>query len=112
VKLVVANGLRNAIEATESLSEIIDASNRVVVSWGETDRDYWIAIVDWGPGLPLGFDRIFDIGSTTKKDHLGMGLAIAERAALSLSGNVSVTPREDKGTRYEFRWPRRTATSK
>jgi signal transduction histidine kinase len=107
VKLVVANGIRNAIEATESM-DTAGSTNRIVISWGETDRDYWIAVVDWGPGLPLGIDRIFEIGSTTKKDHLGMGLAIAERAALSLGGKITLNPREDKGSRYEFRWPRRS----
>ena len=111
MKLIVANGLRNAIEATESVADSAKLSNRIVISWGETDRDYWIAIVDWGPGLPLGIDRMFDIGSTTQRGHLGMGLAIAERAALSLTGKVTLTPREDKGARYEFRWPRRTAIS-
>src|SRR5262249_55115588 len=59
VKLVVANGLRNAIEATEFVGNIEEVPNRIVISWGETDRDYWIAIVEWGPGLPLGFDRMF-----------------------------------------------------
>ena len=106
VKLVVANGIRNAIEATEATADASRSSNRVVLTWGETDRDYWIAIVDWGCGPPVGIDRMFEIGSTTKKNHLGMGLAIAERAALSLKGKVTLTPREDRGTLLEFRWPR------
>jgi signal transduction histidine kinase len=112
VKLVVGNGIRNAIEATEAAAATtVGFSNRVVLTWGETDRDYWIAIVDWGSGPPVGIDRMFEIGSTTKKNHLGMGLAIAERAALSLKGKVTLTPREDRGTKFEFRWPRSKAAT-
>lgn len=103
--MIVRNGLRNAIEATESFTDA--ASHEIVLNWNETDREYWVAILDSGPGPPHGFDRAFDIGSSTKGgDNLGMGLALARRAIESLSGSIALTPRtEAGGARLEFRWP-------
>ena len=54
-------------------------------------------------------DKAFEVGVTTKPkaDHLGMGLAIARRAAHSLGGQVSLSPREGGGASFELRWPGR-----
>jgi signal transduction histidine kinase len=101
VGLVAGNGVRNAIEASVS----VQAAEPVVVSWGSTDRDHWITVLDRGPGLPVGSHNVFEIGTTTKKDHLGMGLALAKRAALSLNGSLELAPRSPNGARFEFRWP-------
>ena len=101
VGLVAGNAVRNAIEASVS----VQAAEPVVVSWGSTDKDHWISVLDRGPGLPVGSHNVFDIGTTTKKDHLGMGLALAKRAALSLNGSLELAPRSPSGARFEFRWP-------
>ena len=101
VGLVAGNGVRNAIEASVS----VQAQEPVVVSWGSTERDHWIAVLDRGPGLPVGSHKVFEIGTTTKKDHLGMGLALAKRAASSLNGSLDLAPRSPNGARFEFRWP-------
>ena len=79
-----------------------------MVNWNVTDVEYWVAILDGGPGPPYGFNRAFDIGSTTKEgDNLGMGLASAKRAIESLSGSIALMPRSEAGgARLEFRWPR------
>jgi len=108
VQVALANGLRNAVEATESATSE-DGYAPVVVSWDETDRDYYIAILDRGPGLPLGADRAFDGGRTTKKGHLGMGLALADRAVRTMKGKIALTPRQEGGASYEFRWPKLAA---
>lgn len=105
VELAVSNGLRNAIEATLVTAE--DGKVRqVLVSWGKTDREYWIRVLDEGIGLPPGVDRAFDIGTSTKKGHLGMGLPLVARAMETLHGHRSLEPREDKGSRLMLAWPR------
>jgi signal transduction histidine kinase len=86
--IVFCNALRNALEATAALEKEIQKP--VVVTWGETEKDYWLSIVDNGIGLPGGFERIFGIGTTSKIDHLGMGLAMARQAAASMGGDVLV----------------------
>jgi len=102
VEMVICNGLRNAIEAMEAMGKENEES--IVLTWGDTDLDYWIAILDRGPGLPIGSHRVWDIGSSTKKGHLGMGLPIAKQAARSLGGDITLVPRSESGSRFEFRW--------
>ncbi|MEW6160248.1 MAG: HAMP domain-containing sensor histidine kinase [Verrucomicrobiota bacterium] len=101
IQLVVANAIRNALEAMEGVAP----PEPVVVNWGATDRDYWIAVLDRGRGLPSGFSKVFEIGTTTKKGHLGMGLALARQAALTLNGSILLSPRDPSGAKFEFRWP-------
>jgi signal transduction histidine kinase len=104
LEVVFSNGLRNAIEADEEAGR---PDGRVVITWGETDRDYWLAILDQGPGLPAGgASRLFDIGSTTKEGHHGMGLALARQAMASMGGVIAVRSREQEGAALECRWPK------
>jgi signal transduction histidine kinase len=102
IELIVSNALRNAVEASDQLP----TKEAIVVNWDRTERDYWIAVIDSGRGLPSTTHRMFEIGTTNKKDHLGMGLALAMQAAMSLNGKITLAPREQGGARFEFRWPR------
>jgi len=104
IEIIVANAIRNAVEASAGLHH----TEPIVVTWDATDRDYWIAVLDRGCGLPAGSQKIFEIGSTTKKGHFGMGLATAKQAALSLNGRISFFPREGGGVKFECRWPKPT----
>ncbi len=106
VCLSFTNGLRNAIDATLALT--LQETQRypdIVVSWGVTNIDVWIAIIDGGVGFRGNIVRAFEIGSTTKSGHLGMGLATAQQAMTSMGGSVSLIP-ADHGVRFEMRWPR------
>lgn len=102
IQLILANAVRNALEASKDLPP----KEPIVVTWGSSDRDYFIAVLDRGCGLPAATQKIFEIGTTTKKDHLGMGLALARQAATSLNGKITLGPREPLGTKFEFRWPK------
>lgn len=107
IELALANGLRNAIEAVEASHSASDELPPIVINWGDTDQEVWVAVLDKGPGPPLAVDRAFDIGSTNKPDHLGMGLATARQAVESLSGVATLALRsEEGGARFELRWPR------
>jgi signal transduction histidine kinase len=104
--IVVRNAIANAVEATRALKRRSSSNQRIVVSWGETDRDYWVGVLDWGVGLPAQSSSIFEIGTTTKQGHLGMGLALVHRSSLTLHGRVRIEPRPEGGTVFELRWPR------
>jgi signal transduction histidine kinase len=104
VELALRNGVINAVEATREI-DAGDDDHSIVVNWNKTDRDYWVAVLDRGPGIPERAAAIFDFGTTTKEGHLGMGLALAIRAARSMRGDLSIATRETEGARYELRWP-------
>ena len=99
IQLILANAVRNALDASKDMP----VKEPIVVTWGSTDRDFFLTVLDRGCGLPAATQRIFEIGATTKKDHLGMGLALARQAATSLNGKITIGPREPSGTRFEFR---------
>jgi signal transduction histidine kinase len=105
VSLCLTNGLRNAIEASLEVGGDI---GRVptAVAWGTTDVDYWVSVVDLGVGFKGNLQRAFDIGTTIKAGHLGMGLATARQALLSMGGQVILIPNE-RGVRFEMRWPKK-----
>ncbi|CAO1661956.1 MULTISPECIES: sensor histidine kinase [Halomonadaceae] len=102
VRLAVSNGIRNAIEAVNSLGD--ERAHPVTINWGETDVDYWVSVIDEGPGLSGPMQAAFEIGRTNKKNHSGFGLAIARQAMESLNGEVSLEPGANGGARYEARW--------
>ncbi len=99
------NGLRNAIDATMALEAENDVYPDITINWGATDVDTWVTIVDSGVGFRGNVARAFEIGSTTKAGHLGMGLATAQQAMTSLDGSVRLIPGE-RGVRFEMRWPK------
>jgi len=104
VRLALSNGLRNAIEAV--LGSAQNEPHPVVVTWGETDIDYWISVLDRGPGVVGPAESAFGIGKTTKKGHSGFGLAIARQAIETLGGVCTLQPAAQVGARFEIRWER------
>jgi signal transduction histidine kinase len=106
LRLALVNGLRNAAEAIEQVGSR-DQQHPIIVTWGQTDRDYWISVIDHGPGITGSPIPKFEIGKTTKVGHRGFGLAIAKRAMESIGGTVLLQPGTDGGARYELRWERR-----
>lgn len=99
------NGVKNALEAIGSM-DLEAVAHAVVVTWGETDVDYWVSVLDAGPGLPQGSDNCFDFGNTGKKDHAGFGLAIARQAMQSIGGTCELSPGASGGARFDLRWGR------
>lgn len=111
VRIALHNILRNAIEATETGPK---PHGEVVINWGVTDLDSWIAVLDEGSGLPEGADRLFEAGISTKtkgERHFGLGLATALRALESLRGTIRLNPRSPLGVSAEIRWPKEGLSS-
>jgi signal transduction histidine kinase len=102
LRLAVANGLRNAVEAVSSISET--SSHPIVVAWGSTDVDTWIVILDSGPGIVGPPNAAFTIGASTKRGHSGLGLAIVRQAMETLEGTASLQQAHTGGARLELRW--------
>ena len=102
IRLAVSNAIQNAVEAVM----LVGSDEPVIVSWGTTDREYYLAILDRGPGVPPVAEALFEIGASSKRGHLGLGLAIARQASRSLGGEIVLSNLEDGLTRFEMRWPK------
>lgn len=105
VEVALANGIKNAAEATLQAYDSGDPP-AVVISWGETERDCWVSIIDQGAGLPPGFQHAFELGRTSKRGHLGVGLALARQAIETLGGSIALQEGDSGGCRLDFSWPR------
>ncbi|RYZ91576.1 MAG: HAMP domain-containing histidine kinase [Proteobacteria bacterium] len=108
VRLALCNGIRNAIEASISSKSKTEhtssTKSKVIIAWGVTDIDYWISIIDNGPGLASSSSALFQIGKTTKHGHPGFGLPIARQAIETLDGIVSLSNSVTGGANYLIRW--------
>lgn len=103
LRLALCNGIKNALEAALSLSNE-ERRASIIISWGQTDRDTWISVIDNGPGLPSNSTRSFTLGETSKSGHLGFGLGIASQAIETLHGKVELRKSESDGAVFELRW--------
>jgi len=103
IRMVVINGLRNAVESQQTIGRS-PQSHDVTVSWGETDVDYWVSVLDHGIGINGPIETAFEIGNSTKKNHTGFGLAIARQAVETMIGSLNLEPAKDGGALYTARW--------
>jgi two-component system, OmpR family, sensor histidine kinase ChvG len=85
--------------AVDVAADRIDAWCRVVIS-------------DRGPGIPPGhLDRVFDRfftyrpGDPARREHTGLGLAIARAIVDAYGGTISAANNPDGGARFEVRLP-------
>jgi anti-sigma regulatory factor (Ser/Thr protein kinase) len=105
LRLALSNGIRNAMESVVSLQREKE-SHAIVVTWGKTDIEYWVAIIDRGAGIDGPIEAAFEIGRTTKTGHGGFGLAIVRQAMETIGGTAVLQPGASGGARLELKWGR------
>lgn len=104
IQIILRNGLSNALEAAAQNPE--EHKPEIIVTWGARGTENWIRVLDNGPGLKVPVSRVFLPGTSAKPGHFGLGLTIVDLASRSLDGSIELTPREERGVRFEFQWPR------
>ena len=102
LSLAISNGVRNSFEAVSEVKN--PEQHSVVITWGETDVDYFVSILDQGVGFVGSSEAAFEFGKSNKDNHIGFGLPIARQAIESLNGTVQIEPNSDGGARFEVRW--------
>jgi two-component system sensor kinase FixL len=101
---VVANLVRNAVEATEGGSR-----REVTVSTALAGQDrVALAVADTGQGLaPEIRGRIFQPFVTTKPEGMGVGLSISQAILEQHGGRLDCAPNPGGGTVFRFDLPMR-----
>jgi signal transduction histidine kinase len=98
---VYRNLITNAIQATAP-------GGRVTVATARAAGQVEISIADTGSGIPPDrLQDVFDAFVTTKRQGLGLGLAISKRIVEQLDGSIDVTSELGRGTVFTLRFPAR-----
>jgi C4-dicarboxylate-specific signal transduction histidine kinase len=101
---VLLNLIANAIEAMSGLDD--RPRELTVATGGSNSNDVFVEVRDSGLGLdPASLDRLFDSFYTTKRDGIGMGLAISRSIVESHGGKLWATPNQPHGAVFRFTLP-------
>jgi signal transduction histidine kinase len=101
---VILNLIMNAVEA---LSAISDGSRYLFISTEKDKSDgVFLTVGDFGPGLdPEKLEQIFDAFYTTKREGMGMGLAVSRSIIEAHGGRLWATPNDPRGAVFQFTLP-------
>lgn len=95
IQQVIVNLVTNAVEAMTSTG----GAGRVVSIEAGTDADrVWLQVTDRGTGIAGEVDAVFEPFATTKRDGMGMGLAISRSIAEAHGGKLVVARTGPTGT--------------
>lgn len=101
VQQVLLNLLRNACQAAAH-----SGAPHVVLSGRLHSADSVVfAVEDNGPGIPAGVGDIFSPFASTKRDGLGLGLAVSRAIVQSYGGSMWIDSRHAPGARICFTLP-------
>ncbi|MFT5323699.1 MAG: two-component system sensor kinase FixL [Planctomycetaceae bacterium] len=110
IQQVLVNLLKNAFEsmaAPECVTRQVVASCHVVGTVGR------ISIVDSGAGIPEEFQKtIFDAFVTTRKEGMGMGLAISRTIVEGHDGRIWLEHGDGSGAAFHLELPLNDATQR
>lgn len=84
--LLLSNVFQNAIDAS------IDATGAAAaqVTWGYTERDYWVRVANPFKGDRLTLTDVVNVGSSSKMAHQGQGLALIQALANRLGLTIAL----------------------
>lgn len=98
---LIFNLLNNACEALQSSPIKL---KRIHTSISRRADFMVIKIIDNGPGIPH-CTKVFEVGYTTKQNHLGIGLGLVTQIVSEFKGKISVTSLPLKATCFQITLP-------
>jgi len=100
---VMLNLLVNAMDAMEQVEE---GERQLVVRTRQLDDAIEVAVSDTGRGIPADrLPQLFDAFFTTKKDGLGLGLAIARSIVEAHGGRIWAEDHGGRGATFRLTLP-------
>ncbi|WMD22501.1 ATP-binding protein [Achromobacter seleniivolatilans] len=102
IEQVALNLIRNAVEALQTTT----AARLVTVKVSATATTAHVSVSDTGPGIdPDWIPKVFLPFETTKRNGMGMGLAICRSILESHQGQLSLSAGHTAGTTFQFSLP-------
>jgi two-component system, LuxR family, sensor kinase FixL len=103
IQLVLLNLIRNACE---SMSAVTPTNRRIEIVVNENEEAVCISVLDRGVGIGTDLlDKVFDPFYTTKKDGIGLGLAISRSIIAAHGGRLWATTRAESGSAFHLTLP-------
>ncbi|MCJ7555063.1 MAG: ATP-binding protein, partial [Ignavibacteriaceae bacterium] len=97
LRRVFINLIRNSIQAN---------ANLVLIELKKAEEKYFIHVKDNGSGISSeNTDRIFEESYTTKKQGMGLGLAITRKFIESINGSIRLITASPGETIFELTIP-------
>ena len=100
IEQVFSNLLRNACQALDGC-----AQRRIAIGSARHGAEIEVRIEDSGPGLPCAPEALFAARARTKRDGLGLGLAICKAIVEGHGGRIWAEAPEQGGTAICFTLP-------
>ena len=93
------------INASDAMSNNAPGKRKLTIRSSREPESIRVCIEDQGPGIPGDPEQLFESFFTTKKEGLGMGLAICRTICRSHGGRIWAESRPDGGAAFLFELP-------
>lgn len=105
IEQVLINMVQNALDAMDEMNDAKPAVLRIRTARAD-DHALRLSVVDQGTGLPVGFEKnIFRPFFSTKKNGMGMGLAISSSIIEAHGGRLEAVNNLTRGATFSFMLP-------